>query len=132
MGNVLEKLPVDDFEWVEDLSQFKEDFIKNYDENSGKGYILEVDVEHPKKLFKLHSDLSFLPERKKIRTCNKLVCTVQDKENKVVHIRTLKQALNCGLILIKAHKVIQFNQEAWLKPCIDVNTKLRKEAKNES
>ena len=64
-GNVSEKLPVDGFEWVEDLSQFKEDFIKNYDENSGKGYILEVDVEYPKKLFKLHSDLSFLPERKK-------------------------------------------------------------------
>ena len=60
------KLPVNGFEWVEDLSQFKEDFIKNYDENSDKGYFLEVDVEYPKNLFSLHSDLPFLPERKKI------------------------------------------------------------------
>ena len=43
-----QKLPVNGFEWVEDLSQFKEDFIKNYDENSGKGYFLEVDIEYPK------------------------------------------------------------------------------------
>ena len=42
------KLPVNGLEWVEDLSQFKEDFIKNYDENSDKGYFLEVDVEYPK------------------------------------------------------------------------------------
>ena len=48
--------------------------MKNYDENSDKGYFLEVDVEHPKKLFNLHRDLPFLPERKKIRKCNKLVC----------------------------------------------------------
>ena len=42
------------------------DFIKNYDENSNKGYILDVDVEYPKNLFNLHSDLPFLSERKKI------------------------------------------------------------------
>ena len=43
-----EPLPVDGFEWMKDLSKINEDFIKNYDENSDKGYILEVDVEHPK------------------------------------------------------------------------------------
>ena len=69
-----QKLLVNGFEWVEDLSQFKEDFIKNYDENSDKGYFLEVDVEYPKNLFSLHSDLPFLPERKKIGKFNKLVC----------------------------------------------------------
>ena len=46
-------------------------------------------------------------------------------------MRTLKQALNHGLILKKVHQVIQFNQKAWLKPYINMNTKLRKEAKNE-
>ena len=46
-----QKLPVNGFEWVEELSQFKEDFIKNYDEDSNKGYFLEVDVEYPKKYF---------------------------------------------------------------------------------
>ena len=47
--------------------EFSEPFIKNYDENSDKGYFLEVDVEYPKKLFNLHRDLPFLPERKKIK-----------------------------------------------------------------
>ena len=48
-----------------------------------------------------------------------------------MHIRVLKQALNHGLVLRKVHRVIQFNQEDWLKPYIDMNTKLRKEAKND-
>ena len=96
-----QKLPVDGFKWVEDLSQFKKDFLKNDDENSDTGYFLEVDLEYSENLFNLHSDLSFLPERKKIGKCNKLACTVQDKENYVVHTRALKQALNHGLILKK-------------------------------
>ena len=49
----------------------------------------------------------------------------------VVHIRSLKQALDHGLILKKAHRVFQFNQEAWLKEYIDMNTELRKQAKND-
>ena len=68
-----EPLPVDGFEWLEDLSKIDEDFIKNYDENSDNGYILEVDVEYPKNLHDLHSDLSFLPERMEIDKWNKLV-----------------------------------------------------------
>ena len=58
-----QKLPVDGFKWIKKLSEFNEDFIKNYDENNDKGYILEVDVEYPKNLFNLHSDLPFLPAR---------------------------------------------------------------------
>ena len=54
-----------------------------------------------------------------------------DKKNYVVHIRSLKQALNHGLILKKSHRVIQFNEEAWLKPYIDMNNELRKQAKND-
>ena len=57
-----QKLPVNGFKWAKKLSKFYECFIKNYDENSDKGYILEVDVEYPKNLFNLHSDLPFLPE----------------------------------------------------------------------
>ena len=105
--------------------------MKNYDENSDKGYILEVDVEYPKNLHKLHSDLAFLPERMEINKCSKLVCNVQNKENYVIHIRALKQALNNGLLLKKVHRVIKFNQEAWLKSYISKNTELRKEAKND-
>ena len=66
-----------------------------------------------------------------INNCAKLVCKVQDKENYVVHIRALKQALNHGLKLKKVHEVIEFRQGAWLKPYIDMNTDLRKESKNE-
>ena len=67
----------------------------------------------------------------KIDKCNKLVRNLYYKKNYVVHIRSLKQALNHGLILKKLHRVIQFNQEAWLKPYIDMNTELRKQAKND-
>ena len=61
-----QKLPVNGFKWVEELSAFDEHFIKNYDENSDKGYILEVDIEYPTNLFNLHSDLPcfHLKERK--------------------------------------------------------------------
>ena len=67
----------------------------------------------------------------KINKCNKLTCTVQNKKNHVIHIRALKQALNHGLKLTKVHRIIQFDQEAWLKPYIDMNTELRKHAKND-
>ena len=66
----------------------------------------------------------------KIEKVKKFVRTIEDKKNYVVHIRALKQALNNGLILKQVHRVIQFSQEAWLKPHIDMNTKLRKDAKN--
>ena len=122
------KLPVSNFTWVEDLSIFTESFIKNYDENSDTGYILEVDVEYPENLHKLHRDLPFLPGRMKINKCSKLVCTLYNKQNYVIHIGALKQALNHGLVLKKVHWVIKFYQEAWLKPYIDTYTKLRTEA----
>ena len=125
------KRPLISFKWVKKLSKFNESFIKGYNENSDRGYFLEVDVEYPKNLFNLHKDLLFSPERKKIEKCNKLICNIEDKEKYVVHIRALKQALNHGLILKKVHKVIQFNQKAWLKPYINMNTELRKKAKNE-
>ena len=60
----------------------------------------------------------------KINICNKPVCNLY-----VVHIMALKLALNHGLISRKVHRVIQFNQKAWLKQYIDMNTKFRKEAK---
>ena len=54
---------------------------------------------------------------------------MQDKTEYVIHMKSLKQALNHGLILKKVHRAIKFNQKAWLKPYIDMNTKLRKEKK---
>ena len=108
------------------ILKFTEEFIKNYDEDSDKGHIFEVDFEYPKNLHDLHSDLPFLPERIKFNKCNKLVCNLYDKDNYVVHIRSLKQALNYGLILKNVHILIQFNQKAWLKEHIDMNAELKK------
>ena len=87
-----EKLSVNCFKSIKKLSKFNEDFIKNYSENSNKEYIFELDVEYLKNVFNLHRDLSFLAERNKIEKCN-------DKENYVVNITALKEALNHGLIL---------------------------------
>ena len=67
----------------------------------------------------------------KIDKCKKLVCNLQIKKKYVVHIKSLKQALSHGLKFKKIHRVIQFNQKAWLKPYIDMNTELRKLAKDD-
>ena len=79
-----QNLPVGGFKWI-DTSLIDKKFnkfiklIKNYDKESDEGYILEVDIEYPKKLHDLHSDLPFLPERMKINKCSKLVCSLYDK-----------------------------------------------------
>ena len=75
-----EPLPVNGFDWMEDLSKIDENFTKNYDEDSDKGYILEVDVKYSKHLHDLHNDLLFLPEGMKIDKCSKRVCNLYDKK----------------------------------------------------
>ena len=129
------KLPTNGFKWIDNNETagpvINEDFIKNYNENNDKGYIFEVDVKYPKRLHELHSDLPFLSERVEVNKCKKLVCNLFNKKKYVVHINALKQALNHGLKLKKIHKGIKFNQEAWLKPYIDMNTELTKAAKND-
>ena len=128
---IIKKLPVGSFKWVKSVSRIDEKFIKNYDENGDIGYFLKADFEYPKELQDLHHDLPFLPEKMKINKHDKLVCTLYDKNGYVAHIKNIKQALNYGLKLKKSlYKVITFYQEAWLKPYIDMNTELRKKAKN--
>ena len=73
-----QKLPVNGFKWVNGLSRFNEDFIENHYENSDVGYFLEIDKEHPKKLFSSHKELPFLPERRKLEKVEKLVCSIED------------------------------------------------------
>ena len=126
-----QNLPVNSFKWINDVTEIDEKFIKNYDEDSDKGYILELDVRYPRKLHDLHSDLPFLPKRMKIDKWKKLVYNLRNKKKCVVHIRSLKEALNYGIKLKKVHRIIEFNQEEWLKPYIDMNTELRKIAKND-
>ena len=82
---ILQKLPVNNFEWIKDTSQFNEDFIKNYNEESDEGYFFEVDVQYPEKLHELHNDLPFLPERMKIKKVKKLVANLHDKTECYTH-----------------------------------------------
>ena len=66
----------------------------------------------------------------KIENVKELVANLHDKTEYVIHIRNLKQSLNNGLVLKKVHKVIKFNQKAWLNLYIDMNTDLRQKAEN--
>ena len=99
------ELPVNGLKWLDTSetsalarsNKINEDFIKNYNENNDKGYILEVDVKYPKRLHELHSDLLFLSDRMEVNKCKKLVCNLFNKKKYVAHINTLKQALNHGL-----------------------------------
>ena len=124
-----QRLPRLCFQCDEEILQFHEVFTKNYDEIIEVGYILEVDVKYPEQTHELHRDLPFFQERKKLGKVEKLVTNLHDKNEYVVHIISLKQALSNGLILKKFHSVIIFNQDEWLKPYIEKNNKLRNRGK---
>ena len=87
-----QKFSVNGFKWIN--NEINEEFIKNYDEYSDKGYILEVDIRYPRKLLDLHGHLPFLPKRMKIDKCKKLLCNLRNNKKYGVHIKSLKQALN--------------------------------------
>ena len=124
-----QKLPAKNFKWVKDISKFDESFIKSCNEESDKGYFLEVDIQYPEKLHDFYKDLPFLPERMKIEKVEKLVANLHDKTEYVIHIRSLKHALNHELVLKKLHRIVKFKQKSWLKSYIDMNTDLRKKTK---
>ena len=83
---MLQKPPVNNFEWIKVTSQFNEDSIKNYDDESDEGYFLGTDVQYPEKLHELHNDLPFLLERMKIGKVEELVANLHDKTEYVIHI----------------------------------------------
>ena len=64
-GQMLQELPVNKFEWIKNTSSFNEDFTKNYEE-SGEGYFLEINIQYLEKLYELHNDLPFFPEKMKV------------------------------------------------------------------
>ena len=124
--------------------------LATYKENSKKGLIIEVDLEYPKKLHKLHNDYPVGPEKvkvtenmlsnycKKIKEkynisigqVHKLILTLHNKEKYVLHYRNLQLYLDLGLKLKKVHRVLEFDQSPWLKQYINFNTEKRKHAKN--
>ena len=124
--------------------------LGKYEEDSKKGFILEVDLEYPKELHDLHNDYPLASEKVKVtkdmlsdyckkiseKYCistglvHKLIPTLCDKEKYVLHYKNLKLYLDLGLKLTKVHRVLEFDQSPWLKQYIDYNTNKRKNAKN--
>ena len=125
-----QKRPANNFQWIDDTSQFNKNFIKNYQEESDEGYF-QHDVQYLAKLHELHDNLPFLPKSMKIKTVEKVVANSHDKTQYVIHKRKLKQALNHKLVLKKVHTVIKFNENTWLKPYINIDSDLRKKARND-
>ena len=105
-------LPVDDFKGVESTSQFNINFIEKYNNDSNEGYFLTVDVKYLEKLHDLYSDLLILPERMQIEKVEKLVANLNNRKEHLRLMKTLKQALNHGLVLTKVYRVIKFNQKS--------------------
>ena len=89
---------VEGFEWDENAFMFNKDLIESYNKDSNTRYFLKVDVQYPERLHKPCNDLLFLPRKR-----------MKSRKN----LRTLKQALNYGVLLKKVHKVIKFSQKAW-------------------
>lgn len=120
-------LPYSGFEWCDTNI----DVTKISDE-SDTGYILEVDLEYPDELHDAHNDFPLAPENK-IGPDNlpKLMTTLYNKNNYVVHYMNLKYYLQHGLKLTKIHRVLKFKQSPWLKNYIDLNTQFRSKAKND-
>ena len=83
-----QKIPVGNFKWIKkrDLPKTDKKFIKSYDVDSNVGFVLEVDVDYPKKLHKLHSDLPFLPQREVINKCSTLINTLRNKTKYMLFI----------------------------------------------
>ena len=115
-------LPTHGFEWM------SEEELKNWRSHS---CILEVDLEYPKVLHDLHNDYPLAPERLKIGGIEKLIPNLYDKKNYVVHHKTLKQYKSLGLKITKIHRGTKFEESAWLKPYINLNSDLRTKAKND-
>lgn len=122
-----QELPYGGFKWVDhniDITQIPDD--------SPEGYLLEVDLEYPKNKHDLHKDLPFCAEH--ISPPNskqkKLMTTLYNKKNYIIHYKNLKQAIAHGLLLKKVHSVLKFQQSCWLKPYIELNTLMRSHAKN--
>ncbi|XP_074034142.1 uncharacterized protein [Leptinotarsa decemlineata] len=117
-----EFLPYGGFEWTDtniDVTQIPDD--------NPEGYILQVDLEYPAHLHDSHKDFPFCPEHRTPPNSKlkKLMPTLHNKYEYTLHYRNLKQALEHGLILRKIHKVLKFKQSAWLRPYIELNTRLR-------
>ena len=142
-------LPTGGFKWLTE-KQINNLNLAKYEEDSNKGLILEVDLEYPEDLHDVHNDYPLAAEKVKVTEnmlsdysqkiakkykistglVHKLIPTLSRKEKYVLHYRNLQLYIDLGLKLTKIHRVLEFNQSAWLKQYIDFNTQKRTNAKN--
>ena len=142
-------LPIGNFKWMTDKEISKIDLGK-YKADGEKGLILEVDLEYPQELHDIHNDYPIAPEKVKVSNnmlsayckkiaekynisiglVSKLIPTLRNKKEYVLHYRNLQLYLDLGLKIKKVHRVLKFDQSLWLKQYIDFNTEKRKHAKN--
>ena len=114
------KLPVRDFNWMTEIE------LQNWEKYP---CIFEVDLEYPEELCDLHNEYSLAPEILKVGNVEKLIPNLKNKEKYVLHSENLKLYEKLGLKITKIHKGIKFYEENFMKKYIDLNTKLRTEAK---
>lgn len=129
-------LPISDYTWCSveffgNESKEIEANILKIPDNSEYGFMMEVDIEYPESLHDLHNDYPFCCEHLNVgdSTQKKLVLTLYDKQNYVIHYRMLKAAIKHGLRVKKIHKVLRFKQSAWLNDYIMLNTNQRAKSK---
>ncbi|XP_072400352.1 uncharacterized protein [Diabrotica undecimpunctata] len=125
-------LPHGDFRWLDDVEITHFDCL-SVDDESPKGYVLEVDLAYPETLHDFHNDLPFCPENLIPPNSKdpKLVLTLLPKNKYIIHYRNLKQCTEQGLKITKIHRILEFSQSPWLKPYIELNTNLRNSSNNE-
>ena len=114
------QLPTSGFEWMTD---------DELDDWKHLSCFLEVDLEYPEDLHNLHNDYPLAPERVKIENVEKLIPNLNNKTNYVVHYEKCTFYRSLGLKITKIHTGIKFVESAWLEEYINLNTKLRIEAK---
>lgn len=126
-------LPINGFSWVSNTHMWTQETVESIEDDSQVGYMLEVDLVYPENIHDAQADFPMCPEQAVPPNgkVSKLLTTLNNKERYVMHYRNLKQALKHGIELKKIHRILKFNQSQWLKPYIDLNTELRKKAKND-
>lgn len=128
----MQQLPINGFKWS--TEEFDNKKIMNLSNESDVGYLFEVDLEIPQHLHEKFQDYPFCPENGVVPGTNnskKLLLTLHNKKNYVIHYRMLKLALQQGVILKTVNRVLQFNQSDWLKPYIELNSRMRTMATND-
>ena len=127
VGQCQKGLPVGGFHWLNWDEAVRWERIV---ESEGYGCFLEVDLEYPAELHDWHNDFPLVPETLVLNGFPKLTQNLMEKKRMVLHGENLKQYLSLGMKLKKVWRVLMFREEAFMKPYIDKNTKLRMEAKN--